>query len=106
MRVALGTGIGRGKEGARRVWAAAKGGGGYQCGAGAARRIGVVVAVLWMEEGPVEERGVSPAAKWAARWESLADPLKPYDPASLCNSPIFPDCFTLRRRRSDAFMHS
>jgi hypothetical protein len=41
----------------------------------------------------------------ALRRESLADPLKPYDPVSLCNSPIFPDCFTLRRPHSDAFMH-
>ena len=42
----------------------------------------------------------------ASRRESLADPLKPYDPASLCNPPIFPVCFTHRRRVSDAFMHS
>jgi hypothetical protein len=34
--------------------------------------------------------------------ESFADPLNPYDPAYLCKLPIFPDCFTSRRRISDA----
>jgi len=38
---------------------------------------------------------------WA---KSLADPLKPYNPAFLCKPPIFSDCFTHRRRFSDAIM--
>ncbi len=38
------------------------------------------------------------------RRESLGNPLKPHNPACLCNPPIFSDCFTYRRPLSDAFM--
>jgi hypothetical protein len=62
------------------------------------------VALIFLPFSPLS---VSPVRVFpVARRESLADPLKPYDPASLCNSPIFPDCFTRRSRCSDAFMHS
>src|SRR4051812_18108992 len=78
-------GIGAGtEEGRAACGRAAKGGGGYQCETGAARRID---PVAWIQPRPSRTLGVPPPA----RWESLADPLKPYDPASLRNPPIFPD---------------
>jgi hypothetical protein len=91
-----------GKKVAERINAGRRPQGGLIEGKG--RRMTAAVALIFLPSSPSPYLHL--CFSGAARRESLADPLKPYDPVSLCNPPIFPHCFTLRRRSSDAFMQS